>query len=132
MNVSPSCPRCGGSVSAPGPSSTAWHCNLHGAVFPLRTAYSPDGDGLRDLVRDAAVPVWLLWPLPIGWLVTGFAGAGDGHSGCHACVGALSGPNPAGGPRAMLLHSEEPGGGRGTWCSFPEGGGWGWGGGSRE
>ena len=101
-------------MSAPGPSSTAWHCDLHGAVFPLRTAYRPDREGLRELVRDAAVPVWLPWPLPIGWLVTGFAGAGDDHTGCHACVVALSGPNPVGGPADMLLISEEPGVGLGA------------------
>jgi Family of unknown function (DUF6758) len=113
MNAAPSCPRCGGPVSEPGPSSTAWHCRLHGAVFPLRTADSPDRDGLEWLLRAAAVPVWLPWPLPTGWLVTGFAGAGDG-SGCRACVVALSGPDPVGGLGDMLLISEEPGVGLGA------------------
>jgi hypothetical protein len=63
------------------------------------------------------VPAWLPWPLPAGWLVTGFAGAGDDRSGTRACVVALSGPNPVGGPGEMLLISEEPGVGLGAWLA---------------
>ena len=114
MNAAPTCPRCGGSLSRPGPSSTAWQCHRHGAVLPLRPAYSPDSRGLRDLVRDAAVPVWLPWPLPDGWLVTGFAGAGDERTGSRAAAVAVSGPNPVGGLADMLLISEEPGVGLGA------------------
>ena len=97
-----------------GPSPAAWHCRLHGAVFPLRTGYSLSKDGLWALVMDAVVPAWLPWPLPAAWLVTGFAGAGDDLTGSHACVVALSGPNPVGGPADMLLISEEPGMGLGA------------------
>jgi hypothetical protein len=50
----------------------------------------------------------------VGWLVTGFAGAGDDRTGTRACVVALSGPNPVGGPGEMLLISEEPGVGLGA------------------
>src|SRR5262249_33958831 len=57
---------------------------------------------------------WLPWPLPVGWLVTGFAGAGDDRTGTRACVVALSGPNPVGGLGEMLLISEEPGVGLGA------------------
>jgi hypothetical protein len=114
MNAAPTCPRCGGSLSRPGPSSTAWQCHRHGAVLPLRPAYRPDSGGLRELLLDAAVPAWLPWPLPGGWLVAGFAGAGDERSGSRACVVALSGPNPVGGPADMLLISEEPGVGLGA------------------
>jgi hypothetical protein len=110
MSDAPTCPRCGGPVSEPDPTSSAWHCRLHGAVFPLRTGYSPDSDGLRGLLLDAAVPVWLPWPLPTGWLVAGFAGAGNSR----ACVVALSGPDPVGGLGDMLLISEEPGVGLGA------------------
>src|SRR6202049_3343395 len=85
MNVSPSCPRCGGSVSTAGPSSTAWHCNLHGAVFPLRTAYRPDRDGLRALVRHAAVPAWLADML----LISEEPGVGLG-----ARFAGIAGPDP--------------------------------------
>jgi hypothetical protein len=114
MSVAPTCPRCGRPVSEPGPSQSAWQCSLHGAVLPLRTAYRPDHDGLQRLLLDAVVPVWLPWPLPIGWLVTGFAGAGDDSSGSRACAVALSGPDPVGGLGDMLLISEEPGMGLGA------------------
>jgi hypothetical protein len=115
MSGVPTCPRCGRPVSGPSPPSTAWHCHWHGEVFPLYTAYSVAGDGLGELLLDAAVPVWLPWPLPAGWLVTGFAGAGDRDTGVRACVVALAGPNPIGGGLGdMLLISEEPGIGLGA------------------
>jgi hypothetical protein len=69
---------------------------------------------LRALLKAAAVPTWLPWPLPAGWLVTGFTGAGDDRSGTRGCVVALSGPNPAGGLAEMLVISEEPGLGLGA------------------
>jgi hypothetical protein len=101
-------------VSGPSPWASGWHCPVHGEVHPLRPPYSPSADGLRGLLRGAAVPVWLPWPLPVGWLVTGFAGAGDDRTGTRACAVALSGPNPVGGPGEMLLISEEPGVGLGA------------------
>lgn len=55
--------------------SSAWQCGVHGEVHPLRMVHSPSPEGLEGLLRGAAVPVWLPWPLPLGWLVTGFAGA---------------------------------------------------------
>jgi hypothetical protein len=69
---------------------------------------------MEALLRTAAVPVWLPWPLPAGWLVTGFAGAGDERVGARACVVALSGPNPVGGPGDLLVVAEEPGVGLGA------------------
>jgi Family of unknown function (DUF6758) len=69
---------------------------------------------MEAVARTAAVPVWLPWPLPVGWLVTGFAKAGDERSGARACVVAVSGPNPVGGPGDMLLVAEEPGVGLGA------------------
>jgi hypothetical protein len=114
MSAVPTCPRCGGPVSEPDLPPGEWHCHLHGAVFPLRTGYATSRHGMAALLRDAVVPAWLPWPLPAGWLVTGFAGAGDDHHGSHACVVALSGPNPVGGPADMLLISEEPGVGLGA------------------
>src|SRR5947199_8033608 len=107
-------PRCGGPLTEPSPWASGWRCALHGEVYPLRSPYSPSGDGLRGLLRNAMVPVWVPWPLPVGWLVTGFAGAGDDRTGTRACVAALSGPNPVGGPGEMLLISEEPGVGLGA------------------
>ena len=100
MRMAPICPRCGRPLTEPSPWASGWHCALHGEVYPLRSPYSPSGDGLRGLLRNARVPVWVPWPLPVGWLVTGFAGAGDDRTGTRACVVALSGPNPVGGPGA--------------------------------
>jgi hypothetical protein len=79
--------------------------------------HSPSAEGLEGMLRGAEVPVWLPWPLPTGWLVTGFAGAGDERSGMRGCMVALSGPNPVGGPGEMLLISEELGVGLGAGCA---------------
>src|SRR5215468_1109437 len=123
MKGAPMCPRCGGPVSEPSPWSSGWCCQWHGVVYPLRPAYRPVPDGLKGLLRDAVLPVWLPWPLPDGWLVTGFAGAGDDRDGTRAGVAGLSGPDPGegfatGAPHAFvryghrefpLWHVEAPG-----------------------
>jgi hypothetical protein len=62
----------------------------------------------------ARVPVWVPWPPPAGWLVTGFADAGDERSGARAVAVALSGPAPLGGPADLVLVAEEPGIGLGA------------------
>jgi hypothetical protein len=80
-------------------------------LFP---AFRPSREGLDGLLRVDGVPVWLPWPLPAGWLVAGFAGAGDERTGACACAVALSGPNPVGGPADMLVVAEEPGVGLGA------------------
>jgi hypothetical protein len=108
------CPRCGGPLHEPSAWSSAWQCNLHGQVQPLRPAFSPSKEGLDGVLRSAAVPVWLPWPLPTGWLVTGFAAAGDERSGSCGCAVALTGPNPVGGPGEMLIISEQLGVGLGA------------------
>jgi Family of unknown function (DUF6758) len=121
MKKAPSCPRCGGPVHAPNAWSSSWHCDTHGVVHPLRTIERPSAAGLEGLLRDAEVPVWLPWPLPSAWLVTGFSGAGDERTGTRGCVVAVSGPNPVGGPGEMLLVSEELGVGLGAWCAGLDG-----------
>lgn len=108
------CPRCGGPVTAPSAWSSGWRCHWHGVVYPLRPAYRPAPEGLQGLLRDARVPVWLPWPLPAGWLVSGFTGAGDERTGARASAVALSGPNPLGGPADLLVIAEEPGVGLGA------------------
>ena len=60
------------------------------------------------------MPVWVPWPLPHGWLVTGFCGAGDERTGSRGTAVALSGPNPVGGPADLLVIAEEPGVGLGA------------------
>ena len=108
------CPRCGRAVHEPTAWSSAWRCDLHGEVHPVFPAFRPSREGLDGLLRTPGVPVWLPWPLPAGWLVTGFAGAGDERTGVRGCAVALSGPNPLGGPADMLVVAEEPGVGLGA------------------
>jgi hypothetical protein len=60
------------------------------------------------------VPVWVPWPLPPSWLVTGFAEAGDERSGGLAVAVALSGASPVGGPADLVIVAEEPGVGLGS------------------
>jgi len=108
------CPRCGKPVREPTAWSSAWRCDWHGEVHPLLPAFSPSREGLDGLLRTAGVPAWLPWPLPVGWLVTGFVGAGDERTGTRACAVALSGPNPVGGPADMVVVAEEPGVGLGA------------------
>jgi len=50
-------------------------------VLPRQPAKSPTADGLAAVLQDARVPVWAPWPLPHGWLVTGFLTVGDDRSG---------------------------------------------------
>src|SRR5215471_5154714 len=114
MKTAPTCPRCGGPLTKPSPWASGWHCAVHGEVHPLRSPYTPSADGLRGLLRGARVPVWLPWPLPVGWLVAGFAGAGDERTGVRACAVALAGPNPCGGPADTVVVAEEPGVGLGA------------------
>ena len=92
MRAAPSCPRCFEPVEAPDIWSSAWRCDVHGEVLPL-WCHDPSPAALEALRRTAQVPVWLPWPLPAGWLVTGFAEAGDERAGGRASVVALSGPS---------------------------------------
>ncbi len=71
VSAAPSCPRCRGSLVAPGLMHSAWTCAEHGAVAPLHPARPGTSEHLAHLAARSAVPVWLPWPLPTGWLVTG-------------------------------------------------------------
>ncbi len=114
------CPRCGNEVQPPGLWSDTWHCPEHGGVAPLHEAVLPSDEALHGLARESTVPVWVPWPLPPDWLVTGLRWAGDDHSGPVATVLACSGPNPL--PEAhpldrsadLLLVAEQPGVGLGA------------------
>jgi hypothetical protein len=108
------CPRCRAEARAPTAWSSAWRCDLHGEISPLTPARLPTIEGLHFLASQAKVPVWLPWPLPTGWLVTGFAGAGDERAGMRGTVVGLSGPNPLGGAADLLIVAEEPGIGLGA------------------
>lgn len=114
MRGEPSCPRCGGQVRAPGLFSDSWQCARHGPVYPLQAVVPPSVEALAVAVNRTRVPVWMPWPLPIGWLFTGVASAGDDRSGGRATAVACSGPGPLGGPGDLVLVAEELGVGLGA------------------
>ncbi|MDT0443181.1 DUF6758 family protein [Streptomyces johnsoniae] len=114
MRGEPSCPKCGGRVRAPGLFADSWRCAAHGPVHPLQPIIPPSVNALTVVVGQAEVPVWMPWPLPVGWLFTGVASAGDDSGGGRATAVACSGPGPLGGPGELLLIAEELGVGLGA------------------
>lgn len=79
---------------------------------PLQPVVKPNPDCLETERAHAArgsTPLWIPWPLPPGWVVTGFGHAGDERSGAVATMLGCSGPAPLGGPADMLLIAETPG-----------------------
>ncbi|MCM3262971.1 hypothetical protein M3765_02735 [Streptomyces thermoviolaceus] len=107
MRGEPSCPKCGGRVRAPGLFNDSWQCDAHGTVYPLQPVIPPSVEALNVVVQRAQVPVWMPWPLPVGWLFTGVACAGDDRSGGRATAVACSGPGPLGGMGELILVAEE-------------------------
>jgi hypothetical protein len=74
----------------------------------------PSVEALGVVVSRSHVPVWMPWPLPVGWLFSGVAAAGDDRSGGRATAVACSGPGPLGGPGELMLVAEELGVGLGA------------------
>jgi hypothetical protein len=114
MTGDPLCPRCGRLVESTLAAPTGWSCYVHGAVTPLQPFTQPNAELLGLLARRSRIPVWLPWPLPHGWIVTGVGHAGSPAEGVRATVVACGGPNPLGGPGELLIISEEPGVGLGA------------------
>lgn len=114
MRGEPSSPKCGGRVRAPGLFADSWQCGVHATVHPLQPVVPPSVQALAVVVNRAQVPVWMPWPLPVGWLFTGVVSAGDDPSGGRATAVACSGPGPLGGAGEMLLVAEELGVGLGA------------------
>ena len=118
-------PRCGAEARPPGLWSDTWSCSVHAAVAPLHPARSASDEALRQLATRAQVPVWLPWPLPTDWLLSGLQQAGDEHTGPLATVVACSGPNPlrldgtSDSERTadLLLVAEQPGVGLGAYLA---------------
>ncbi|MEU7831790.1 MULTISPECIES: DUF6758 family protein [unclassified Nonomuraea] len=114
MRAVPTCPRCFGSLHGPSAWSSAWRCDAHGDVLPYQPPWPPSARAVETMRKSSMVPVWLPWPLPPGWLVTGFAEAGDERTGGRASVVALCGPSLTRGPADLLVIAEEPGVGLGA------------------
>jgi hypothetical protein len=108
-------------VRAPGLFADSWQCGTHGAVHPLQPVIPPSVRALAVVVNHTQVPVWMPWPLPVGWLFTGVAYAGDDRDGGRATAVACSGPSPLGGPGELLLIAEELGVGLGAHYAGVEG-----------
>ena len=107
------CPRCLRDAQPPGLRSSRWTCVAHGEVAPLHDPVTGTAEAAAQLASRATVPVWVPWPLPSAWLVTGLQTAGDDHSGPLATVVALSGPNPLAAGTApcsaeLLVVAEQP------------------------
>lgn len=98
--------------------SSAWTCPSHGDVVPLQPARPGTTEHVLAAARESQVPVWVPWPLPHSWLVTGVRTAGTERTGAQACVVACTGPDPvdpsARGPVDLLLVAEQPGVGLGA------------------
>jgi hypothetical protein len=114
MKGEPICPRCSGPVRPPSLWSSAWRCDRHGPVPPLQPVTRPSADCLERLRAASTVPAWLPWPLPMGWVVTGVASAGDDRSGAVATAVGCSGPAPLGGAADLVVVAEAPGVGLGA------------------
>lgn len=114
MRPEPTCPRCGSELKPPGLWSSSWQCPRHGVVQPYTVIPRPGPDALQHVLGLAKVPIWAPHALPPGWVISGFACAGDDRDGARAVVTGLSGPSPLGGGAEMLLVSEEPGVGLGA------------------
>ncbi|WP_150239433.1 DUF6758 family protein [Nocardiopsis quinghaiensis] len=121
MKSEPTCPRCGRTVQPPGLWTSAWQCDVHGPVAPLWPVRAPGTASLEALLPQAHVPVWIPWPLPTNWVVTGFAECGDERSGTLATAVALSGPDPLGGVGEAVIVAEDPGVGLGARLAGLEG-----------
>lgn len=109
MRSEPTCPRCAGPLRAPSVWSSVWACSLHGPVEPVQPLVAPSSAVLHAVSRRSAVPVWIPWPLPPGYVVTGLAHAGDDRTGPRATAVACTGPAPLGGAGEIIVVAEEPG-----------------------
>jgi hypothetical protein len=94
--------------------SSAWTCERHGAVQPLRVLPRVAPEVVAQTVARSGVPVWCPLPPVPGWTVTGLAVAGDDRGPTPATALALGGPSPLGGPADLVLVAEEPGVGLGA------------------
>ncbi|MGW5360366.1 DUF6758 family protein [Actinopolymorpha pittospori] len=114
MKGDPLCPRCHRLLRAPSAWETRWTCPVHGPVPPLQPFVQPTPELVRWLAARSRLPLWLPWPLPHAWVVTGVGHAGNEIEGVRATVLACSGPNPVGGAGELLLVAEEMGVGLGA------------------
>jgi len=108
----PVCVRCRGPLRTPD-SAGDWRCPFHGAVEPLQPAIPAEPYHLHDTASSAGVPMWLPWPMPAGWSVSGVRRTG-GTGPARGVALALSGPGVAARQVELVVVAEEPGVGLGA------------------
>ena len=108
----PVCVRCRGALHTPEVVGE-WTCDAHGVVEPLHPALPAEAYHLSDVASSAAVPVWLPWPVPLGWTVSGVRRTtGTGPS--RAVAVGLLGPGVTTRQAELVIVAEEPGVGLGA------------------
>ncbi len=113
MANDPQCPSCGSALRPPNLMHEQHLCPQHGEVAPLHPAVLPDVTTLQRVVRGAAVPAWLPWPMPATWVFTGLRLVGGGPQPVSAVAVALTGASLTSGPADLIIVSEQPGTGLG-------------------
>ena len=101
--------------------ATGWRCEQHGAVPPLTSMLHLTSEWLAHIAKTSAVPLWMPWPLPAGWTVTGAVGISDGRTPGAAAALLCTGPGARSGPAELVLVAEEPGIGLGAGYAGLEG-----------
>jgi hypothetical protein len=108
----PVCARCRGPLQTPEVDGD-WTCSSDGRVVPLHAAVPAEAHHLADAAASSGVPVWLPWPMPSGWSVSGIRRAG-GTGRARAVAVALLGPGIASRQVELVVVAEEPGVGLGA------------------
>lgn len=83
--------------------------------LPLQV-FAPDSHTLADHAAALRLPLWMPWPLPSGWQVTGHGYVGEADKGTGTVL-AFRGPHPFGDLSEiadLLVVAEEPGTGLGS------------------
>jgi hypothetical protein len=94
-------------------SNGRWTCATHGDVEPLLAALPAEPYHLADAAGSSGVPLWLPWPMPHDWRVSGVRRAGGTGPGRAVAV-ALLGPGLAARQAELVIVAEEPGVGLGA------------------
>ena len=117
MRKAPTCPRCGGPVREPSAWSSAWQCDVHGEVHPLRTVHSPSAAGLEGTAARRGGPGLAALAAAHGLAGHRVRGRRRRAERDPRLRRRAVRPEPGRRPREMLLVSEELGVGLGAGCA---------------
>ncbi len=110
--ASPVCVRCDGALARL-PGQDRWACDVHGAVEPLHLAVPAEPHHLVDVASSSGVPVWLAWPPPYDWAVTGVRRTATTGMARGVAV-SYAGPGLVSRQAELVIVAEEPGVGLGA------------------